>query len=277
MPHVLQVLSLLGCMALVAGCGAEPSPAAPADAGSTAAIKEEPKPAPVPAWDASTSIGDIVAVRPETARLFELLDIDYCCGGKQTLAAAAQEKGLKVDRLLGTLRTIGGSATVESQRSWADAPLDELVAHIVDTYHVRLRTELPRLEELVTTVVEVHGDEHPELIEVGTLFATLHKDLPPHLELEETKVFPAILATPAGDQAATRRLLEEMSHDHDTVGGALHRIRELTGGYKPPADACMLYTQMLSGLADLERDLHAHVHLENNVLLPRALKALKGS
>ncbi len=271
-----MVLLLLLGSSLAGACGARaPQVPAATPQAATPAVSVPAKPAQ-PSWDRSTAIGDVVAVQPESARLFELLDIDYCCGGKQTLAEAAKARGLKVERLIGTLHAMATEPGADRNESWVSAPLEDLVKHIVSTYHARLRTELPRLEALVTKVVRVHGEKHAELQEVGERFATLRKAIPPHLQLEEQRLFPAILAASPQNAAATRKLLQEMHADHDEVGGALHRIHELTGGYVPPEDACALYTQMLKGLAALERDLHAHVHLENNVLLPRALAALDG-
>ncbi len=232
---------------------------------------------PAPSWAPTTTIGAVVAARPRTARLFELVGVDYCCGGKQTLAAAAEEKGLDTARLIEALLAMSGTAPESGERDWRKAPLGELMDHIIDTHHAFLRRELPRLTGLVATVTRVHGEAHPELIEVKQLYAALRKDIGPHLESEETMVFPAIRALPATKAADVEKLLEGMRTEHDHVGGLLHRLRELTDGYKHPEDACVLYGQMLDGLAALERDLHTHVHIENEVLLPRALEAAKGS
>ncbi len=227
--------------------------------------------APAPTWSEATPVGEIVAQAPSSARLFELLGIDYCCGGEETLEEVAAKGGHDVGKLISALRAMGPEGTGGSTRVWADAPLEEVMAHIVDTHHVYLRRELPRLEKVVATVLRVHGDEHAELAEVGELFYALQAEIGPHLQLEEEQLFPAILER----KSTAKELLEHMRTDHDGVGAALHRIRELTSDFEVPEDACVLYKQMLTGLEDLERDLHAHVHLENNVLLPRAQAALR--
>lgn len=226
-------------------------------------------------WTGSSSVGDVVSQQPESVRIFELLEIDYCCGGKQTLAEAAKGRGVDPDLLIRALHAIRASSDAASSRNWAQAPLAELLAHIVDTYHARLRSDLPRLDAWVEKVARVHGEAHPELAEVRQRYVALRSAILPHLALEEEQLFPAILASGSESTGETRRLLLQMEADHDDVGQTLHRLRTLTNGYKIPDDACPLYTQMLGGLAALERDLHEHVHLENNVLLPRALALLK--
>lgn len=277
MPVTLAALLVLA----LAGCGAPVDPAASAPGSTTTTDVEPPaspaRPAKAARWQAETAVGRVVAERAETARVFELLGIDYCCGGETSLQEAAQAKGLDLDRLIAALEAVGPGVAGEPARAWAEAPLAELIAHIEGTYHAGLRRDLPRLDSLVATVVRVHGETHAELSEVGRLYRTVRSAIPAHLELEEKELFPAILEAGPRDPAAVRRLLEAMRSDHDEVGAALHQIRELTNAYEPPSDACALYKQMLVGLAELERDLHAHVHLENNVLLPRAVAQLEGS
>jgi len=277
----LVILSLVvGTSLTLAACG-EPAKQAPkpiADVTPAAAPAEVSVPAkaePAPAWTADTTVGAIVAARPESARVFELVGIDYCCGGEKPLGEAASEKSIDVIRLLGALAVIGPQATAAS-RDWRKAPLRELMDHIVATHHVWLRRELPRIRELVETVAEVHGDAHAELAEVRTKFLALQKAIGPHLEEEEQHLFPVVRKLAAGEATdEVEALLTSMRTDHDHVGAALHRISDLTGGFKVPEDACQLYKQMLKGLQDLEHDLHQHVHLENNVLLPRAMAVLE--
>ena len=247
----------------LSACGVQPAGHVPEAAHAPAASTAGPE---VRAWTQASRVGDVVAAQPESARLFELLEIDYCCGGAQTLGEAAQARGVDAERLIGVLAQARAAGP---EPSWVDAPLGELIDHIVATYHVRLRSDLPRLAGIVTKVGQVHGESHPELAEVGRLYARLSSAIAPHLALEEERVFPAILA----GAAETRGLLEQMQTEHDDVGGMLHRMRELTLGFAVPEDACVLYTQMMKGLEALEGDLHAHVHLENNVLRPRVLAA----
>lgn len=272
----LVVLLLVGS-AFVMGCGSKAPHLTAGEPQASSPTPNEPTVLATPAWDASTTVGTVVAERPRTARLFELVGIDYCCGGEETLAHAAKEHDLDVGRLLDTLQAMGRGSKDDEQRDWLHAPLDDLMKHIVSTHHVYLRRELPRLSEIVNTVHRVHGESHPELAEIQQIFTSLQAAMPRHLEKEEAEVFPAIRTLASSDATQVRTMLAELRTDHDEVGQALHRLRKLTAGYKRPADACALYIQMLDGLADLERDLHTHVHLENEVLLPRALASLKGS
>ncbi|HVG94605.1 MAG TPA: hemerythrin domain-containing protein, partial [Planctomycetota bacterium] len=159
------------------------------------------------------------------------------------------------------------------ERSWVDAPLPDLIDHIEATHHVYLREELPRLSEIVAKVREVHVAAHPEMEEIAAVYARLAAALPPHLEHEEKTAFPAVRAFAGGDASArdaALRGLEQMKAEHDEAGAALHDLRRLTRGFEVPADACNLYRRMLAGFLELEEDTHRHVHLENNVLFPRA-------
>lgn len=221
---------------------------------------------PAPTWTADTQIGQIVADQPATARIFELANIDYCCGGNKTLLDACAEAGVDAGKLLAALlatRPTGESAT---ERNWQRVPLTELLDHIEATHHEFLKRELPRLAGMMRTVLKVHGAAHAELAEVAEIYHTLHTELAAHLETEETQWFPAIRnAVPSADPALTAGI----RHEHDRAGEALHRLHELTNGFAPPEDACNLYRALLDGLAALAADTHTHVHLENNVLIPR--------
>lgn len=159
----------------------------------------------------------------------------------------------------------------DEQRDWQQAELGELIDHIVSTHHAWLRRELPTLTETTETVLRVHGDAHSELAEVEATLKQIRTAVLPHLDEEEQHLFPALreladgnAPTDLGEQLATMRA------DHDSLGEALHRLRELTDGFTVPADACAKYREMLTGLTALEHDMHQHVHLENNVLLPKA-------
>ena len=232
----------------------------------------------VPApWQATTTVGQVVAERPATARIFELLGIDYCCGGKSTLQAAAQAKGVDAQALLAALLVVGPpTGDNAASTDWTKATLPTLMDHIVTTHHAYLRRELPRLSGILATVTRVHGEAHPELAEIQRTYAVLASELPPHLDEEEQRVFPAIReaaqaeSPDAKTRAALRKMLAGLDEDHDAAGAALHRLRTLTKEYTLPKDACRLYTALYNGLKALERDLHMHVHLENNVLHPRA-------
>lgn len=224
-------------------------------------------------WTSATTIGQIVADRPQTARIFELVEIDYCCGGDMTLADAALKRTINVDRLLAALTVVGVAPQDTEQRNWQFAPIEELMDHIVARHHTWLRRELPPLVETTRTVYRVHGQHHTELKQVADIVDGLPGALLPHLVDEEQNIFPAVRALAAGTSVENvGQLLETMRTDHDEVGEMLHQLRKLTADFAVPEGACTKYKEMLTGLEALERDLHIHVHLENNVLLPRALK-----
>ena len=224
-------------------------------------------------WTTTTTIGQIVADRPQTARIFELLEIDYCCGGKTSLGDAAQEKRIHVDRLLAALSAVGVASRETDQRNWQTVGIDELMDHIVERHHAWLRRELPPLVATTKTVSRVHGKKHTELKQIADIVEKLPDTILPHLAHEEKTVFPAIKTLAAGQPAkSVAQWLDAMQTDHDELGEQLHQLRKLTNGFSVPDDACAKYKEMLGGLEALERDLHIHVHLENNVLLPRALK-----
>ncbi len=222
-------------------------------------------------WSTGTSIGKIVAEQPQAGRILELVGIDYCCGGLTPLGEAAAEKNLDATQLLNALRVVGNSPGEESERDWQQAEISELLEHIIMTHHTWLRRELPGLTTTSQTVLKVHGETHPELAEVVTTFDKIRNAVLPHLDDEEQRIFPALLGLVAGNPPADMdKQLDEMRSDHDALGAELHRLRKLTRGFEPPSDACTKYREMLSGFSALEQDLHRHVHLENNVLLPRA-------
>lgn len=262
-PTLLPLLFLLAAIRLAPtfSVGEEPeaSPAAPARA----------------VWDATSSVGRVVAEVPETARIFELVGIDYCCGGERTLAQAAREKDLEVDRLLAALLVVAPGSPGRLP-SFVREPLPVVIAHVVSSHHAFLRRELPRLGAAFATVARVHGEAHPELLEARAVFEGLVPELMAHLRTEEEAVFPRIRALTKEERVeGLADLLDQLEGDHAGAGNAIHRLRDLLHGYAVPADACALYRVLLDGLTAFERDMLAHVHLENSVLIPRA-RALLG-
>ncbi|WP_409426148.1 iron-sulfur cluster repair di-iron protein [Mycobacterium sp. SMC-11] len=221
-------------------------------------------------------LGDIVTADPSSTRILSRFGIDFCCHGQRTLGAACAADGVDADELLAAL-----NATSPGQPAdWADYDDTSLIAHIVSTHHRFLWDEFPRLAELVDKVARVHGPNHGELPRVREVFHQLRGGMEPHLRTEETLLFPQISlhaggsGRPLPDEVRTE--LAENQQEHDNAGHLLAELRELTNGYTVPADACASYTAMLAGLADLESDIHLHVHKENNVLFPRVLAAAGG-
>lgn len=225
------------------------------------------------------TLGDIVARFPGAADLFIDNQIDFCCGGKRTLAQAAAERGIDVDALIRELeaRYRQANAAASSDTDWRRAPVAELLDHIVNTHHAYLNTTLRPLGELVTTVLRVHGARHPELAQVHRLFHELKTDLEQHLIQEETQVFPRIHAWVAGesteDPGTIAQAMAELEADHDRAGDLLKAIRTATTDYALPEDACATYQYVFDKLQELERNTYLHVHLENNVLFPKLTAA----
>jgi regulator of cell morphogenesis and NO signaling len=207
--------------------------------------------------------------------VFQRHGIDFCCRGRRPLAAAAAEHGVDFDELRGELEAALAAPPGDS-RDWTAAPVAELVGHIVDGYHAKLRRELPRIGELAAKAASVHGPRHPELVAVDETFRSLAAELEQHMVKEERILFPYLVsleagAAPAGGSpfGSVRAPIGMMEHEHDDAGRALDRLRELTGAYTAPDDACNTWRGLVHGLSELEEDLHRHIHLENNILFPR--------
>lgn len=226
--------------------------------------------------DPRTTVGQLVAERPGRARVFERFGIDYCCGGKVPLQEACAASGTDAQEVVRALNQADASSAPADGTDSAHASLAELITNILETHHAHLRRELPRLTQMAGKVLEVHGTRHPELSEVQAVYNDLRAELQMHMMKEEQVLFPMIRAMEADGVVAAAHCgsvqnpIRVMEHEHDSAGAALLRLRTLTGGYTPPADACNTYRAFLSGLAELEQDLHQHIHKENNILFPRA-------
>lgn len=223
---------------------------------------------------ALTTVGELVAERPARSRVFEELGIDYCCGGKLSLAEASARRGLDVDAVSRRLAEADAEG-VAGGTDWRAARLADLCGHIVATHHALLRRELPRLHGLLAKLARVHGDRHPELRDTLAVFEPFADDLAFHMTKEEQVLFPLIARIESGQAAPTPfvlRPIASMEAEHDDAGRALSEMRRLTGGYAVPADGCNTYRAAMAGLAELEADMHAHVHKENNILFPRAAR-----
>lgn len=228
------------------------------------------------ALDTATPVGDWVTHHPQTARVLEELQIDYCCGGHKPLAAACEQQGLDANVVTSRLNDAIAQTTDTTQPDWAKASPSELCDHIVTTHHAFLRGELPRLTQLVEKVADVHGASHPELNDLRSVYTELRAELEPHMMKEEQILFPAIhqleqaASAPRFPFGTVANPIRMMEHEHDHAGDALKRIRGLTADFTPPDDACNTYRVMLDGLQNLEADLHQHIHKENNILFPMA-------
>ncbi len=228
------------------------------------------------------TVRELAMERPGAARVFESLGIDYCCGGKQTLEQACRGAGVPVNNVVDALEVAeqSGDATA-GEINWQEAPLADLISHIKSTHHHYTRQEIARLRPLFDKVCSVHGINHPELLALRTTFQSLADELTTHLMKEEMVLFPyvermeesvfqhePVLPPPFG---TVQNPVAMMEHEHDSAGAALRTLRAISNGYQAPADGCVSYQTLYKTLAELEADLHQHIHLENNILFPRAI------
>lgn len=225
------------------------------------------------------TVGELVAEKPGRARVFEKFGIDYCCGGKMSLADACKRKSADQEQIERALALADASPLNASDEvDWLNASMSDLVDNIVNTHHAWLKSELPRLRDIVNKVAQVHGSNRPELKKVAEVFDGLLEELMSHMMKEEYILFPWIKSVDAGSAqpihcGTVMGPISVMEHEHDNAGQALEQLRQLTDGYNPPADACNTYRVMLSTLSELESDLHTHIHKENNILFPKAMQA----
>jgi regulator of cell morphogenesis and NO signaling len=229
------------------------------------------------------TVGELALEIPGATRVFEKLGIDYCCGGGQTLEQACQAAHVATEKAADALAEAKRVAsTTTPARNWQAEPLSELLAHIQSTHHAYTRAEIARLGPLFDKVCAVHGENHPELARLREVFNGLAEELTTHLMKEEMVLFPYIvrmeeavvakepvLPPPFG---SVRNPVAMMMSEHDGAGSALRSMREISGGYVAPIDACISFRTLYQALAALEADLHQHIHLENNVVFPRAIE-----
>ncbi len=226
------------------------------------------------------TVGDLAAEAIHRTRVFEAFGIDYCCGGKATLAEACARAGCSPAEVVAALDAAdrGAGDPGPEEPDWRTASLSSLTTHIVDTHHAFMKRELPRVGNLLAKVRSAHEANHPELAELDQVYHALRAELEEHLEKEEQVLFPLIREMESTRRAGTAHCgsvgnpIRVMEHEHDSAGIALMRMRGLTGDYCVPLDGCTTYAALCDGLAAIERDLHEHIHKENNILHPRAVR-----
>ena len=221
------------------------------------------------------AVGRIVAADWRAAAIFEQFGIDFCCGGRQSVADACRSAGIDTAEVVRALEDLPSDEAEDDVLHW---PIDRLIDHIVLTHHAYVRSALPRIAGYLRKVRDVHGERHPELAQIATEFGTLGGDLLEHLLKEEYVLFPYVrelagegspLPSPFGTVENPIRVMER---EHEDAGVHLGRIRRLTAAYTVPADACTTYRVCFEELAHFERDLQRHIHLEENVLFPKAVE-----
>jgi regulator of cell morphogenesis and NO signaling len=235
--------------------------------------------------ETTKTVGEIAADLPNATREFEKLGIDYCCGGSRTLGEACAEAKISVDEALARLQKATDATVPDGSQDWQNQPLADLITHITRTHHVFVRGECPRIQALAAKVVGVHGKNHPELLQLQETFSALAEELSVHLMKEEQVLFPYVVRLEesfvAGEPAPPAMFgtvvnpVRMMMQEHDGAGDALRKLRATTGDYSVPEDACISYRTLYEALKGFEADLHQHIHLENNILFPRAV-AMEG-
>lgn len=228
-----------------------------------------------------TTVAEIAATSLAAVKVFERHGIDYCCGGKRPLNEVCGEKGLDLAIVESDLSEALSARSID-ERDWNSAPLNELVDHIVTRHHGYLRRECPGIAARLEKVYRVYNQRYGSaLIGLPEVFAELCDELNQHMMKEEQILFPVITSyqrsmddgrpispPPFGTVQNPIRLMES---DHEEAGAHLSRIREITENYSIPEYACVTYRALIAGLQEMEQDLHLHIHLENNILFPRAL------
>jgi regulator of cell morphogenesis and NO signaling len=226
---------------------------------------------------------------PAATRVFEQFGIDYCCGGNRSLESACSAAKVSVQKVLESISSAVQLAEIRqgvpAEMDWKTAPLADLIAHINNTHHKYTREEIARLGPLFEKVCRVHGASHAELMKIRDDFQALAQELTTHMMKEERMLFPFIErmeeALIAGDPVipapfgTVNNPISMMMHEHDTAGNLLRSMRTLSSDYAPPEGACFSYRTLYSALQEFERDLHQHIHLENNILFSRAVEMEK--
>ncbi|KAA0890375.1 iron-sulfur cluster repair di-iron protein [Oryzomonas rubra] len=225
------------------------------------------------------TIGEIVAADYRTATVFENHGIDFCCGGKVALAATCTEKGLDLATITSELEAVQHEP-LERNQNYSSWPLPFLADYIVNTHHVYLKQNDEQIATYARKIAGVHGAHHPEVIRIAAIFEKIATDMAGHLKEEEEVFFPALKradaartadsAPDAKDRETIRVSLLRLHREHEEIGDAIHEIRHISKEYTIPDDVCNTFMLTYQKLREFEDDLHKHVHLENNILFPKA-------
>lgn len=232
-------------------------------------------------------VGEIAVEFPASIPVFEDLKIDYCCGGNRSLKDACDLAGVPVEKVAASIekRKAQALSAAAPAVDWNRKSMSELSDYILEKHHAYTHTQLGRLRALAAKVVQVHGLRHPELEAIGRLVGEMAEEMEGHMAKEEEQVFPYLKAVekaggkkegvpnPFQGGPLDNHPLKVLMWEHGMTGEEFIEFHRLTGDFTPPADACQSYQALYRGLKELEEDLHQHVHLENNVLFPKAMQA----
>jgi regulator of cell morphogenesis and NO signaling len=220
------------------------------------------------------TIGQIVADDYRAAAIFKRAGIDFCCGGNKSLESACKEKNIETEKLEIEIHALALS-TPSQQYDFKNWDLGFLADYIMNTHHKYVLKTLPELVFYTQKIANVHGENHSELVVIASLFTQINNELLQHLKNEEEVLFPAIKEVLKNNSTAAKATIKStiqlLSGEHEFAGGAMDKINDITKGYTVPADGCNTYQVAFKLLEAFEDDLHLHVHLENNILFPKAL------
>ena len=232
-----------------------------------------------------TTIREIVATDFRTAAVFQRFGLDFCCNGCRTIEQGCREAGADETAVLRELASVLDTPEGRTPR-FAEWDSAALVNYIVANHHGYVRHTLPVLLQHTRKIADLHGERHPELRHIARLFERVSDEMVDHMAREERILFPFVIAMdeakgsghplPVAPFGTVENPIRTMEHEHRFVGDAMAEMRMLTNGFTPPEDGCATYRVCLQELAAFEDDLHAHVHLENNILFPRALEIERG-
>lgn len=217
---------------------------------------------------AQQTLGEIATALPQAIPLFRQYDLDFCCGGSATLAAAAQQKNLDLAKIEAELTALSEKPTAQAEQDWRNAPYTDIIAHIIARYHDGHRAQLPELISLAQKVEQVHADHAACPRGVAARLEKIHAELVQHMMKEEQILFPMIKM---GNYAMAAMPIRVMEMEHDEAGQDVEVLKNLTNHLTAPADACVSWRTLYQGINQFIDDLMNHIHLENNILFPRVL------
>jgi regulator of cell morphogenesis and NO signaling len=232
--------------------------------------------------DENSFVRDVVNHDYRTADVFRKYDIDFCCGGKWSLDIACRSRGLDTEEVVTELNKVVRHSPSSAFLDFDEWDIDFLADYIYNIHHRYLHRALPEVKEYVTHFLEGHKEKYPELAELEIIFNRFIKEIPPHMKQEEEILFPYIrqIYHAWKHRESYARLLvrtlrkpveEVMQKEHESTGTLLHRMRELTNNYTPPDKACLTHKVTFAKMKELDDDLVRHIHLENNILFPKAI------
>jgi regulator of cell morphogenesis and NO signaling len=231
-----------------------------------------------------TPVGEIARFNYKTVEVFEKLRIDFCCGGDLSLEEACKRQKVNADEVLGSLKKLVGSTQSETDRIHS-LPLDQLIDHIIEVHHSYVLESIPVLQKYLHKIADVHGANHPELTIVEDFFNQAAANLLQHMQKEEQILFPAIkemIDAKAGETefsgshcGTVQSPISVMKQEHEAEGDRFAQMSAMTNNYSIPDDACNSFLYAFQKLQEFEQDLHRHIHLENNILFPEAIKLEK--